>query len=87
MKKIIFGISIFMYSSMSLGYGSVEGKVLDVRIDRDGRGIIKFDGPIEREPASCRVAAYSSHFSFDASTDGGKAIYTMALAARVPQKK
>ncbi len=82
MKKSLTLIFLFIYSNFTFSYGSVPGgKVVDVRIDRDGRGIVKFDRLIALEPAVCSSADYNSHFSFDTTTDGGKAIYSLALTA------
>ncbi len=80
MKNSLFIIACLLCSN-TFSIGSYSGTVSDVRIDRDGRGIIAFDGPVVGAPASCRIPAYASHLSFDTNTAGGKAIYSMALAA------
>ncbi len=73
MEKILF--ILLLLSANSLAIGSYSGTVSDVRIDRDGRGIIAFNGPVVGEPATCRISDYISHLSFDTNTEGGKAIY------------
>ncbi|WP_394203812.1 hypothetical protein [Marinagarivorans algicola] len=87
MKKIIFGACMFFVSNLSYAYGIANSTVDLVRIDRNGKGMIKFDSSIGHEPASCTSATYVSYMSFDANTDGGKAIYSLALAAAASGKK
>ena len=62
--------------------GSVSGKVIQVRVDKDGRGIVTFDTQVGGAPATCRHSAYTNALSFDANTHGGKAIMALALAAK-----
>ena len=81
MKKYILALGLISFCSLSYSFGSYTGKVNNVRVDRDGRGIIEFDGQISNQPAACRSSSYTAHMSFDASTEGGKAIYSMALMA------
>ena len=81
MKKYILALCLISFCGFSYAYGTYSGKVKDVRIDRSGLGIIEFDGQIGSQPASCRLAPYTAHMSFDANTEGGKGIYAMALMA------
>lgn len=81
MKKCILALGLISFCNFSYSAGSYSGKVKDVRVDRDGRGIIAFEGQIGNQPAACRSEPYTAHMSFDAKTEGGKAIYSMALAA------
>lgn len=86
MKHILLASSLLLLSNMALAAGKVTSTVENVRVDRSGKGIIDFSTPLET-PADCRNVAYSSHLSFDTSTPGGKAIYSMALAAASSGKK
>ena len=67
-------------SASSFGFGQVSARVLSVRIDQDGRGMVLFDQPVSGEPATCRDSAYANALAFDANTPGGKAIMDLALA-------
>lgn len=86
--KTVFAIFFLLtYSSLSYSYGAANGKVIDVRVDKNGWGMIKFDSPIAHQPASCTSPSYTSHFSFDTNKEGGKAIYSMALMALATGKR
>ena len=61
--------------------GSVLGKVTQVRIDQDGRGIITFDTPVS-SVAGCSHPAFNNALSFNASGAGGRAILAVALMAK-----
>ena len=87
MKSVFIGLLVLLSSEVAFSYGHYTGKVTEVRIDRDGRGIISFDGQIAHNPATCRTSPYFSHFSFDATTEGGKAIYSMAITAAATGKR
>jgi hypothetical protein len=69
-------------SASSFGFGQVSARVLSVRIDQDGRGMVLFDQPVSGEPATCRDSAYANALAFDANTPGGKAIMDLALATK-----
>ncbi|MCL1124562.1 hypothetical protein [Shewanella surugensis] len=86
MKKSLILVTLF--ASMNSAYAAtskVSGVVTNVRIDQNGEGIITFDKSIENM-ASCTSEFYHKAYSFDANTEGGKAIYAMALAARTTSK-
>lgn len=44
--------------------------------------MIFFDRPIDGTPAECVHDAYNRAFGVDASTEGGKAVLSMALTAK-----
>jgi hypothetical protein len=69
-------------SNDALALGYVYGKVVSVRVDIDGRGMVAFDRPVGNQPASCRVGTYENALAFDANTPGGKAVLATALAAK-----
>ncbi len=81
MKRLTLALLMLLLSNFTYSYGIYNGTVKDVRIDRGGWGIIAFDGPVVGNPATCRSTFYTSQMSFDANTEGGKAIFAMALAA------
>lgn len=87
MQRAIILISILLISNGAQAIGHVSGTVKSVRVDRNGWGMIQFSVPIGHEPASCRSSSYTSHLSFDTNTEGGKAIYSMGLAAAASGKK
>lgn len=70
----------------SFGEAQVEGvKVINVRVDKDGRGYVRFDQPLSGTPASC-ISGHNEHLAFDLNTDGGKGIMSIALAAQASGK-
>lgn len=86
MIEIFILLIFFGVSATAQAYGTVNGKVKLVRIDRSGLGMIEFDRLIGNTPASCRAEPYTSHLSFDVRTDGGWAIYSIALLAAASGK-
>lgn len=62
--------------------GVIAGKIVAVRVDRDGRAMAFFDQRIGSTPPACVHDAYKSALSFDASTPGGKAVLAAVLMAR-----
>ena len=86
MKSIL--IAVALLTTMNGAYAAsskLTGIVKNVRIDNNGEGMIRFDTAIENM-ASCAIEYYQKTYSFDANTQGGKAIYSMALAARTTEK-
>ena len=69
-------------SASSFGFGQVSARVLAVRVDQDGRGMVIFDQPVTGEPATCRDNAYANALAFDANTPGGRAVMDLAVASR-----
>ncbi len=55
-----------------------DAKVVNVRVDKSGKGYVRFDIPLSGTPASC-IIGHSEHLAFDLSTDGGKGIMSIAL--------
>ncbi|MBB5368383.1 MULTISPECIES: hypothetical protein [unclassified Janthinobacterium] len=62
--------------------GAIIGKVVEVRIDFDGKGLVTFADTIVGTQPACAIAGYNHSMSFDAATAGGKAMYAMALLAK-----
>ena len=57
-----------------------------VRVDSDGRGYVNFKTALISEPASC-TNGYPNALAFDTNTAGGRAILSVALAAKSSGKK
>lgn len=75
MKKIVIALAFLFISSQAFSYGLVSNaKVLEIRIDQDGKGMVFFDQPIGGDPATCVHPAYKSALAFDMTTPGGKGI-------------
>jgi hypothetical protein len=82
MKKIIIILSMLV-ASQAYGIGSVSNaKVIQIRIDLNGRAMIFFDQQIGGTPAACVNDAYNNALGVDASTAGGKAVLSLALTAK-----
>jgi hypothetical protein len=83
MKRLIsillFGICIS--SQVFAGY-VINAKVILVRADQSGLGMVVFDKLVNGSPACINAAAYTNALSFNSNTAGGKAIMTMALTAK-----
>lgn len=83
MKRIALALVSLLISSQSFGYGSVSNaKVVEVRMDNDGKGMVIFDQPVGGDKATCSVPAYANALAFNLSTPGGKGILAVALAAK-----
>ncbi|MDN2710057.1 hypothetical protein O0880_11580 [Janthinobacterium sp. SUN118] len=78
--SLIFALSFI--SSQAHAEGSIIGKVSEVRIDSDGKGLVTFVDVITGTPPACAIAGYNHSLAFDAATAGGKAFYAMALLAK-----
>lgn len=63
--------------------GSVRNaKIETIRVDNDGRAMVFFDQEIAGTPPPCVHEAYKRALGFDASSEGGKAVLSMALTAK-----
>lgn len=83
MKHLVAALLGLCISSQALAAGAIgSAKVINVRIDQDGKGMVIFDQPIAGTPATCVHPAYTNALSFNTTTGGGKAIMAMALTAK-----
>jgi hypothetical protein len=85
MRSILLAaLLIITGTSQAFAIGMVDGaKVIYVRADKSGKGIIEFDKPLYSSPAACGVSGgYTKHLAFDTNTAGGKSIMSIALAAQ-----
>lgn len=80
--RIVASVLLTGIAAQALAFGSVTAKVVDIRVDRNGLGMVIFDQPIAGSPPSCVHVAYTNALSFDANTAGGKAILAAALVAK-----
>jgi len=83
MKTIAALAIALLVASEALAIGNVgSAKVIQVRLDLDGRGMVVFDQPIGGTPAGCVHPAYTNAFAFPANA-AGKAIMAWAIAAKL----
>jgi len=83
MKKSMVFLLAILAASNAYSIGQVNSaKVTQIRVDGSGKVMVFFDKPIGGTPASCVHDAYKSALGVDASTEGGKAVLSMALAAK-----
>ncbi|WP_299003905.1 hypothetical protein [uncultured Shewanella sp.] len=88
-KKFAILAALFICINSAYAAGTVSkitnGKINNVRVDANGKGIIRFNKDI-LNIANCTEEFYHSAFSFDVNTPGGQAIYSMALTAKAADK-
>ncbi|USH03699.1 hypothetical protein K6Q96_06820 [Grimontia kaedaensis] len=82
MKKIICTFLLFCVVHPAFAIGTVHGKVVAVRVDGTGQGMVEFDKPIAGTPPSCVHHAFKNKLAFDANTAGGQAVLSLALSAK-----
>ncbi|WP_146012457.1 hypothetical protein [Janthinobacterium sp. AD80] len=84
MKPVLLSLAVALsfISSQAHAEGAIIGKVAEVRIDSDGKGLVTFVDVITGTPPACAIAGYNHSMSFDAATAGGKAMYAMVLLAK-----
>lgn len=64
--------------------GSINGvKIIDIRIDSTGKGIIYLSSNISGSPT---CSTFPASMSFNTNTDGGRAIYSAAMSAYLANK-
>jgi hypothetical protein len=61
---------------------SIDAKVIQIRVDHDGIGMVFFDKPITGGSPTCINSYYNNALSFNSNTAGGKGILSVALAAK-----
>lgn len=83
MRIFISALLALCISSHANAAGVVgSAKIIEVRIDKDGKGMVVFDKLVGGTPATCVHPAYINAFAFDTATSGGKAIMAVALSAK-----
>ena len=71
-----------LFTTQASAIGAVDGKVVSVRVDGNGRGMVVFDKNLGGTPPECVSIHYKKALAFDAKTDGGKAVLAFALSAK-----
>ncbi len=65
--------------------GSIYGKVIQVRMDSSGFGMVIFDRPVSGSPPTCVIDAYRNALAFNLNTAAGKGIMSLALSAKATE--
>ena len=74
MKTFLAALATLCMTTQVFGNGTVVGKVIRVRIDQNGWGMVMFDQPLGSSPPTCVHSAYTNALAFDANTAAGKSI-------------
>lgn len=79
---IVAGVMACLHIADSHAAGQVvEAKVVQVRVDSDGKGMVIFDRSLTGTPPTCVIPTYSNALAFS-NTSGGKTVMALALAAK-----
>ena len=82
----VFLVSIYLFVNISFAEGIATSLTVHrVRIDASGMGYVWFASALTGTPAPCGTS-HPNQLSFDTTTDGGKAILSMALSAKMSGK-
>lgn len=80
-RSSIFAMLLLACSFEASAVGSAANvRVLNVRVDNDGKGMVVFDKPITGTPPDCVTPGYASALAF--SGTNGKSIMALALTAK-----
>ena len=82
MRSLLFFLAASVLSLQANAAGNVDAKVIQVRMDKNGWGMVIFDQNLGGTQPSCVAAPYANALAFDSNTAGGKAIAAMALTAK-----
>lgn len=58
-------------------------EISDIRVDNDGKAMVRFSGNLVGSRPGCVNPAYSNYLAFDASTAGGKNTLALVLSAKL----
>jgi hypothetical protein len=75
MKRLVLSALMMLCMSQAFALGHVSGKVIAVRIDKTGIGMVVFGQTVTGEVAACRHAAYTNALSFDTNTPAGRKVH------------
>lgn len=82
-RLALVGAIAGLVSMNSFAIGQITGsKVVQVRVDKDGKGMVVFEVVLGGSRPSCS-SSYPNALAFDANTAGGKSVLAMALAAKI----
>jgi hypothetical protein len=87
MKPLVFLTLLSIFSFNLLAAGNVNSKVEFVRVDKSGKGYIKFTAALAGSKPSCTTSGHSNSLAFRLSDVGGPGILSMALAAKATGAK
>lgn len=87
MKPIVVCVILLIFPMLTQAGQVNGGEVAQVRIDKSGKGYVKFTSNLTNSPAACIQSGYESVLAFDTNEAGGKAIYSLVLAAQASGKK
>ena len=88
MKSFIVLIILCFISIQAGAVGQItEGEIAQVRVDKSGKGYVKFKTSLVGTPATCTQPDYVAVLAFDTNEAGGRAIYSLVLAAQASGKK
>ncbi len=82
MSKILALCLMVAACTQACAAGVLAGKVITVRVDEDGRGVVTFDAAATGTPPACVTASYRASLAFNLADPGGKGVLAMALAAK-----
>ena len=85
--KAVLLLCVFASNSYANTVAGTSGpfSVDAVRVDRTGKGYVTFSSDLVGNPPSCGTR--TKDMSFDVNTEGGKAVYALALAAYSANKR
>ncbi|MEO1333234.1 MAG: hypothetical protein AAFV32_06905 [Myxococcota bacterium] len=84
MKQILLFTGLFLAAPALAHAGSVDAKIKEVRVDRDGRGLMRFTSNVNNGP-SC--ATLTEALAFDTKQPGGESMLRLATAAYLAGKR
>jgi len=88
MMRLIVLFVLVIFSGSAFSDGIADTLDVDfVRVDHTGFGYVEFKTNLVGTPASCTQSGYTKSLAFDANTAGGKAIMSLALAAKTSGRK
>ncbi len=78
-----FGLIVAALSAPSFAIGALNAaKVIEIRIDSNGAGMVVFDQNLGGTPPTCVHAAYTNALAFNLNTPGGRGVLALALSAK-----
>ena len=88
-SKFILGIVVSFITSLSWAGGTNGAvEVLDIRVDKSGKGLIAFVSNLTNQPACGSGSTWSrQRLSVDSTTPGGRAALALALTAEATGQK
>lgn len=79
--RAVLALSLLVASPV-FSIGSLGGaKIVNVRVDADGKGVVTFDQPIGGTPPACVSPYYQNSLAFGPG-EGGRNILAFSLAAK-----